>query len=97
MIESCQYVIQHFRGCPIAENRMKGYHFDVYNRWGEIVFQTQDPTECWHGNSNVNEDSTMEDVGKAVVKDDVYVCLFRFLDPESGEKKSLTMHLTVIN
>ncbi len=27
----------------------KGIRWKVYNRWGELVFETSDPNECWNG------------------------------------------------
>ncbi len=33
-------------------------YFAVYNRWGQIVFETKDPTQCWDGNfKGVPQDS----------------------------------------
>lgn len=29
--------------------------FDVYNRWGQLVFSTTDPTSCWDGKVNNEE------------------------------------------
>ncbi len=31
--------------CPI-----KGYRLDIYNRWGQLIFTTNDPTHGWDGN-----------------------------------------------
>ncbi|MBQ0016310.1 MAG: gliding motility-associated C-terminal domain-containing protein [Bacteroidales bacterium] len=34
-----------FRVAPTVTD----FHFVLFNRWGEIVFETSDPTKCWDG------------------------------------------------
>lgn len=29
---------------------VSGFEFSVYNRWGQLVFYTTDPNNCWNGN-----------------------------------------------
>ncbi|MDA0939365.1 MAG: CotH kinase family protein [Bacteroidetes bacterium] len=41
------------------------YHFSVFNRWGELVFQTDDPEEPWIGQNN-------QRLGTHFVPDGVY-------------------------
>lgn len=31
------------------------YHFFIYNRWGEIIFETTDPNRAWDGRNNNGE------------------------------------------
>ncbi len=31
---------------------LAGYHLYIYNRWGQLVFETEDPTEGWNGKIN---------------------------------------------
>lgn len=31
---------------------IKDLDFRIFNRWGEVVFETKDPTECWDGTQN---------------------------------------------
>jgi gliding motility-associated-like protein len=45
----------------------EGYEFFIYNRWGQLIFQTKDPSEGWDGKYN----------GQYVPMD-VYVYLLRF-------------------
>lgn len=34
----------------VLGNCVIGVELNIYNRWGERVFQTTDPTQCWRGN-----------------------------------------------
>jgi gliding motility-associated-like protein len=36
------------------------YVFTVFNRWGEVVFSTSNPTEFWDGRKQGTEDSAPE-------------------------------------
>jgi gliding motility-associated-like protein len=45
----------------------KDYLFSIYNRWGQLIFQTKDPEEAWYGKYN----------GK-YVEQGVYVYILRF-------------------
>jgi gliding motility-associated-like protein len=43
---------------PLLFGNAKQYKFSVYNRWGEIVFQTMQPAKGWDGNfRGVKQDS----------------------------------------
>lgn len=35
---------------PILLGNVKQYHFSIYNRWGQLVFQTTDIFKAWDGN-----------------------------------------------
>ena len=62
------------------------YHFYIYNRWGELLFETNNPTVCWDGSYK----------GKAVTSD-VYVWILEYksvYDKTVIGKKGL---VTVIN
>jgi len=37
----------HFGGCE-----MKSYQLSVYNRWGQLIFQTKDQAKRWNGDTN---------------------------------------------
>ena len=39
---------------------IRNYHFLVFNRWGEVVFETHDAQEGWNGiyNGNISQDGT---------------------------------------
>ena len=34
----------------IKDQGINGLSFEIYNRWGQIVFQTEDLKEGWNGN-----------------------------------------------
>ncbi|MCW3119127.1 MAG: gliding motility-associated C-terminal protein, partial [Chitinophagaceae bacterium] len=42
------------------------FDFSIFNRWGERVFNTKSPTQCWDGNYKGNRQ-----------KSDVYVYIIR--------------------
>ena len=62
------------------------YHFIIYNRWGDIVFETHDETEGWDG-TNVN--------GNKIVQIGVYnwIIIAKSVD---GPTKKYTGHATLI-
>lgn len=52
------------------------YDMKIFNRWGELIFETSDPLEAWNGRKNNN--------GK-LVKAGVYVCKVRLKGPRNKE------------
>ena len=36
----------------VLGREVKEFHFTVYNRWGQIVFETNDQTAAWDGTQN---------------------------------------------
>jgi gliding motility-associated-like protein len=36
----------------VFSNCIAEMDFAIYDRWGQLVFQTQDPAECWDGTKN---------------------------------------------
>lgn len=38
-----------FRPVPTQEGTMLSYSFQVYNRWGQLLFDSSDPSDCWEG------------------------------------------------
>ena len=59
----------------------------VYNRWGEIFFESNDPDEGWDGSN--------PKYGGAVAKPDVYVWTIQARD-EHGRKHTYAGHVTLI-
>ncbi len=59
---------------PILLGDVEEYEFWIYNRWGQIVFQTKDLTKGWNGSfKGLKQDGNVF----------VWVCAYRF----KGEKK----------
>jgi hypothetical protein len=52
------------------------YDMRVFNRWGELIFETSDPYEAWNGRKNNN--------GK-LVKMGVYVCRVQLKGPRGKD------------
>lgn len=42
---------------PIVLGNIKKYQFAVYNRWGQLIFQTNDPNKGWNGDMNNRDES----------------------------------------
>lgn len=38
--------------CFFGQECVESYHLVVFNRWGEIVFESKDEAECWNGEFN---------------------------------------------
>jgi gliding motility-associated-like protein len=65
--------------------KTKLFELIVYNRWGEIVFQTNDPSRSWNGKLNGN------DLGSGVF---VWICRYAFEGDNKGtqlKKGTLTL------
>lgn len=68
--------------CPMDSN----YVFTIYNRWGEVVFESKDPERGWRGYYKDTDE---------VVSDGVYVYSIEFIDVH-GEEKKIRGHVTYI-
>lgn len=64
----------------------KDFKFTIWNRWGELVFETDDPFESWNGKKN--------NVGQ-LSQNGVYVYLVTFVGPR-GKKFELKGYATLI-
>lgn len=63
------------------------YQFQIYDRWGELIFQSEDPEEKWRG--RVKGSSTL-------AKPDVYVWKLKLRSEISGEHETFTGHVTLV-
>lgn len=61
------------------------FHFSVYNKWGEILWESYDPTAGWAGT-----------YGEKLVEDGVYVWQLSFKSNQSDKKFSDFGHVTVL-
>ena len=64
-----------FRGNGIFEG-MLNFKLSIWNRWGEMVFETNDPTYGWNGQKNNNGDLS---------PNGVYVCIVTYTGPRGGD------------
>ena len=61
------------------------FRFSIFNRWGELIFETNNPTECWDGKYLGNN-----------AKSDIYVWLIQYKGLEFNEIKTKKGTLTLI-
>jgi gliding motility-associated-like protein len=65
-----------------------GCYTDVYlsilNRWGEIIFETEDPLECWNGEQKGEPMNT-----------GIFVYMIKVSDPDTGEELLFSGNLTL--
>ena len=65
------------------------YNLYIYNRWGEIVFESHDATVGWDGNYGGKSEIT-------VVQDGVYTWKIEFKTTDTDERKMVVGHVNVI-
>ncbi|MEM6967198.1 MAG: gliding motility-associated C-terminal domain-containing protein, partial [Bacteroidota bacterium] len=65
---------------------MKDYKFAIWNRWGELVFETSDPDEGWDGRTQN---------GNVKMPAGVYVCLVSYRTPR-GVPQEVQGYITLI-
>jgi gliding motility-associated-like protein len=74
-----------FKGKGITDG-MKRFSLKIWNRWGEKIFETQNPDESWNGRKfNVGEDSPQG----------VYLCIVNYVSPR-GEPTEIKGYATLI-
>ncbi len=61
------------------------YHLRIYNRWGEIVFESFDPKSGWDGT-----------YGGKLAKEDIYVWIIEFTEKGKNEKRQITGHVNLM-
>jgi len=69
---------------PVSDCILDAYSFEIYNRWGEVVFETQDPFQMW--------DATYK--GK-IVQDGIYTYKITY-SSEYVIAETITGHVVVI-
>ena len=76
----------YFKPAITGESLIQTYEFKIFNRWGDVVFQTKDVTEGWIGNI---------DGGEYYAQDAVYSWLIKILPNNGQEPFEQTGHLTI--
>lgn len=72
---------------PVGEGMdSDNYHFYIYNRWGELIWESHNIDKAWNG---------IPQGGAEVAQTDVYVWLVETKDPD-GKPIRLTGHVTII-
>jgi gliding motility-associated-like protein len=71
---------------PVNDCSMENYQLLVFNRWGQVVFETTDPYQEWNAT----------DQGFGLVQDGVYVWSVQFTETETGETVRHTGHVVVL-
>lgn len=61
------------------------FHLKIYNRWGELIFESYDKNFKWDGTYN----------GETVIPNDVYVWVIDYT-PLGGKEKRITGHIAII-
>ncbi|MFK7933884.1 MAG: PKD domain-containing protein [Saprospiraceae bacterium] len=74
-----------FRGTGIMD-LAEDFTFSIWNRYGELLFQTNDPQEAWNGRKN--------NVGE-LLPNGVYVCTVRYRDPR-GDQQTIKGFATLL-
>ena len=74
-----------FQGKGILSG-LQDYSFTVWNRWGERVFETNDPFVGWNG---------MKDNDGAIAPNGVYVYHAKYIGPR-GDAEEFTGHVTLL-
>ena len=71
---------------PLSNNMeiIGSYHLIIFNRWGEIIFESSDPKVGWNGIFK-----------EKLVQDGVYVWQVSY-ENEAGEEKKVNGHITVL-
>jgi gliding motility-associated-like protein len=74
-----------FMGAGIMDGATE-FNFTIWNRWGELIFETSNPSEGWNG----SKDNT-----GTQVQPGVYVCVVQYRDPR-GQKVELKGFATLV-
>jgi gliding motility-associated-like protein len=74
-----------FRGKGFVEG-MKNFRMQIFNRWGERIFETNDPLKGWNGQKNNKGEPSPQGV---------YLCLVTYTSPR-GENRELRSYATLL-
>lgn len=67
---------------PLLFGKVKKYSFTIYNRWGQVVFQTPDLNKAWDGNvAGLSQDSNVF----------VWMCTYQFEGEEVRTERGTVM------
>ena len=66
-------------------DRSQGYEFNIFNRWGELVFSSVSPGEGWDGTFN-----------NQMVQNGAYIWYVKFKDSMNNDVYDFKGHVNVI-
>ncbi len=73
---------------PVVEGIVaESYSFSIYNRWGEMIFLSDDPTDAWYGQVRG---------GNHFAQDGAYVWILEVQDAHSAERFRFEGHVSLI-
>ena len=72
--------------CPDMTN-LADYNLQIYNRWGKLVFESDNPVSRWSG--------TLNSSGSFLLEEDVYFYQSTWVD-ENGTEQSTKGHVTMV-
>jgi len=82
---------------PVITGKIKPgtYRFSIYNRWGELIFESSDPTESWDGTYYRNPIAQSGWMNKSdpYVQDGTYTWKLTFIADETGDKIDKVGHV----
>ena len=59
-------------------------YLSIYNKWGEVIFETTDITECWNGDQKGEPLNT-----------GIYVYMIKVVDPDNAEELIFSGNVTL--
>lgn len=71
---------------PISDCLLNDYHLTIYDRWGEILFESYNQIVGWNAS-----------YGGVIVQDGVYIWTLTYKDPIEMTDRQLIGHVTVLN
>ena len=66
---------------------IEDYYFTIWDRWGDLVFESATPGEAWDGSYND---------GQYYTQNDVYIWMLEVKSLETGEIVKLRGHVTLL-
>ncbi|MBT5932232.1 MAG: T9SS type B sorting domain-containing protein, partial [Flavobacteriales bacterium] len=74
---------------PIFYSGFDPYNFEmlIFNRWGEIIFETHDSKKGWDGSYGISGSNS---------QDGVYIWKIIYKNPETDERKIVVGHVTLL-
>ena len=74
---------------PIFYSGFDPYNFEmlIFNRWGEVIFETRDCTKGWDGSYGLSGSDS---------QDGVYTWKIIYKNPETDERKIVVGHVTLL-